>query len=573
MSQLNKTFEIMAKHNIIHRDIKLENILVKYCKDNNDDSNINFIVKLSDFGISKQITDKTIAQTQIGTPITMAPEVLKGKYNYKCDLWSIGVIIYKLFFNEYPIEGTGYAILGHLLENENPKLRKTNDTNLDKLIGSLLIKDPEKRIGYKEYFDHDFFKEQINKLNKDIIFNKKDENNKEEDFKNDKFKDNENFNIINDYINDILSIKAHKTKYLMNIYISICYCIEKDNLNLNTENINKIIEDKRNYKETNKYTISKSKLNKDLFLSKDTLVQMREDLNIYCIEYAPKIFSCLRKMDKMKKEKMILSLLPSSNTKNIKNNENKDFISTDDNEFIFKRIDVKADQIPDFLKQIVEYLSKNKRSIIERIYGIYKIIKERGIFKNEEYYYILIKNIIGPYGEKLIIQYALNGSHYDLKGSKDMIINMNKNDTELHGDREFFGFERVLVLNQFYSSQLSRIAIHDANFLSKLGIKDYSLLIIKFSISSKTKELLFGKNYEYDKKANIFDDNIENEENNPLMKYYFPSIDLNNLYVIVIRDYFKFIKKKEKDVKEYQNNFVQLIEKITEDKHLVVPKI
>ena len=128
-------------------------------------------------------------------------------------------------------------------------------------------------------------------------------------------------------------------------------------------------------------------------------------------------------------------------------------------------------------------------------------------------------------------------------------------------------------LNQFYSSQLSRIAIHDANFLSKLGIKDYSLLIIKFSISSKTKELLFGKNYEYDKKANIFDDNIENEENNPLMKYYFPSIDLNNLYVIVIRDYFKFIKKKEKDVKEYQNNFVQLIEKITEDKHLVVPKI
>ena len=51
MSQLNNTFKIMYKNKIIHRDIKLDNILIKY-KDNNNDSNINFIVKLTDYGIS-----------------------------------------------------------------------------------------------------------------------------------------------------------------------------------------------------------------------------------------------------------------------------------------------------------------------------------------------------------------------------------------------------------------------------------------------------------------------------------------------------------------------------------------
>ena len=55
MNQLNNTFRIMNKHNIIHRDIKLENILVKF-KENNNDSSINFTVKLTDYGISKQLS-------------------------------------------------------------------------------------------------------------------------------------------------------------------------------------------------------------------------------------------------------------------------------------------------------------------------------------------------------------------------------------------------------------------------------------------------------------------------------------------------------------------------------------
>ena len=159
MSQLNNTFKIMYKNKIIHRDIKLDNILIKY-KDNNNnnDSNINFIVKLTDYGISKQLKN-TINTTFMGTFETMAPEILEGNknYDYKCDLWSIGIIIYQLYFKEYPYKGTPVAIYNQIKELGKKILKKTKNEKLDNLINSLLIREPEKRINYEDYFNHPFF--------------------------------------------------------------------------------------------------------------------------------------------------------------------------------------------------------------------------------------------------------------------------------------------------------------------------------------------------------------------------------------------------------------------------------
>ena len=92
MNQLNNTFRIMNKNKIIHRDIKLENIVVKINKEKKE---IKY--KLTDYGMSKQLMD-TIGKSYVGTALTMAPEVFEGegkkKYDEKCDLWSIGIIIY-----------------------------------------------------------------------------------------------------------------------------------------------------------------------------------------------------------------------------------------------------------------------------------------------------------------------------------------------------------------------------------------------------------------------------------------------------------------------------------------------
>jgi serine/threonine-protein kinase ULK2 len=111
LKQLNNVFAIMEKENIIHRDLKLKNIMVVYNKLNEinllTDQNIqkhslNFTAKLSDFGFSKIMEDDSTF-SRVGTPITMAPEVLKNeKYTIKADLWSIGIITYQLLFKTLP---------------------------------------------------------------------------------------------------------------------------------------------------------------------------------------------------------------------------------------------------------------------------------------------------------------------------------------------------------------------------------------------------------------------------------------------------------------------------------------
>ena len=156
MKQLNKTFKIMVENNIVHRDLKLENILVKY----EDKEQNKFTVKLTDYGMSRQVNKTKIFKTHVGTPVTMAPEILEGseKYDNKCDLWSIGVIIYQLIFNEFPYIGeTEVSLLNKIKNYKQKKLKKTENKYLDDLIRKLLVYNPKERIEWSSYFAHPFF--------------------------------------------------------------------------------------------------------------------------------------------------------------------------------------------------------------------------------------------------------------------------------------------------------------------------------------------------------------------------------------------------------------------------------
>ena len=164
MKQLNNTFKIMRKNNFVHRDLKLENILVKYQNGQESD----FIVKLCDYGISKKVTDTKICKTHIGTIQTMAPEIIKGEgedvqYDEKCDLWSIGIILYQLSFGVYPFRGvTETALLKNIHNNRNNVInnnKNTGDKELDDLIINLLKEEPKERITWENYFNHAFFKD------------------------------------------------------------------------------------------------------------------------------------------------------------------------------------------------------------------------------------------------------------------------------------------------------------------------------------------------------------------------------------------------------------------------------
>ena len=70
---------------ITHRDIKLENIMIT--EDN--------VMKLIDFGLSKNATQSELMDSMAGTPYYMAPEVLKDEsYNSSVDIWSLGVVLF-----------------------------------------------------------------------------------------------------------------------------------------------------------------------------------------------------------------------------------------------------------------------------------------------------------------------------------------------------------------------------------------------------------------------------------------------------------------------------------------------
>ena len=149
MEGLNKPFKYMHNNGILHRDIKPENIMIKYV----DSSKTKFIPKIADYGISREL-DNGKATTILGTPRYMAPELLLGadEYTDKSDLFSIGVLVYKLYFNEFPFKMPKNN--KEVKEFYNAKKKEDcEDKILDDLLNKLLAFEPEKRISWEEYFE------------------------------------------------------------------------------------------------------------------------------------------------------------------------------------------------------------------------------------------------------------------------------------------------------------------------------------------------------------------------------------------------------------------------------------
>jgi len=107
--QLINAFQSIYKENILHRDLKPSNILFH-----------NNVVKIADFGFCKKMTGPTeLTFTMVGSPIYMAPEILKGyPYNIKSDIWSLGVVLYEMLFGICPYEDKNLAGLISRIDNQ-----------------------------------------------------------------------------------------------------------------------------------------------------------------------------------------------------------------------------------------------------------------------------------------------------------------------------------------------------------------------------------------------------------------------------------------------------------------------
>ena len=141
------------KYGILHRDLKLENILI-------DDRNSNELnIKLIDFGLSKVVLENKNTNECYGTFLYSAPEVLLNiPYNLNIDLWSLGIIIFYLQYTYLPFNINGkeheQEIASKIVLNELifPKKVVNNDLNeescnvfLQKIIEKCLVKNSKKR--------------------------------------------------------------------------------------------------------------------------------------------------------------------------------------------------------------------------------------------------------------------------------------------------------------------------------------------------------------------------------------------------------------------------------------------
>ena len=151
-SQINSGLKVMINLGKCHRDLKPSNILYSYIYEEKTD----FIIKLGDFGLSTDLIS-THDASNAGTDLFMAPEVEEGKYSNKCDLYSIGIILYYLKTGEYIFDGK--KKYDKLINKERNIIKKdTNDELLNKLIRKLVVKDPHKRMEWDDYFEDPFFK-------------------------------------------------------------------------------------------------------------------------------------------------------------------------------------------------------------------------------------------------------------------------------------------------------------------------------------------------------------------------------------------------------------------------------
>ena len=147
-NKLNVAFREIVIKGIIHGDINLSNIKIKY-------NNYEMIPLLSDYG-QKIILNGKLTVVNSGLNF-YAPELLLGEaFDNKVDLWSIGVILYSLYYNEYPYNGNNQVSM--FMQIQKNKLKKSKNNAFNDLINKLLVIDPKSRITWNDYFNHNFWK-------------------------------------------------------------------------------------------------------------------------------------------------------------------------------------------------------------------------------------------------------------------------------------------------------------------------------------------------------------------------------------------------------------------------------
>lgn len=146
--QLIEGLKYMHSQGVIHRDIKLDNILI----------DIDSTIKLCDLGVSKMIRPGEVMNEHCGTPAYIAPEIVigEGYTGFGADIWSSGVVLYALLSGTVPFKASNMSELNQMIMiGDYPELTDISKEASD-LISKMLEVDPKKRITTDEILKHPF---------------------------------------------------------------------------------------------------------------------------------------------------------------------------------------------------------------------------------------------------------------------------------------------------------------------------------------------------------------------------------------------------------------------------------
>ena len=203
MKQVISGFVYLHGRKILHRDIKLENILVKFPTEG-DRQNLNMLkteIKITDFGFSRFLKGDSLAKSLLGNPINMDPHILRKMaridndtefgYDEKADVWSLGTVTYELLVGYPAYEASSYEELIQKIEEGNYKI--PHEIILSKeaisFLNGMMRYEPKTRLSVeelsKQYFltkDPSTFhpvqlKKARNDLAQSIMLNSKEEKN------------------------------------------------------------------------------------------------------------------------------------------------------------------------------------------------------------------------------------------------------------------------------------------------------------------------------------------------------------------------------------------------------------
>mmetsp|Transcript_5560 Transcript_5560/g.10446 ORF Transcript_5560/g.10446 Transcript_5560/m.10446 type:complete len:498 (-) Transcript_5560:91-1584(-) len=151
--QMLLALNYLHSHNIVHRDLKLENFMYETPHNNH--------LRLIDFGFSQRWDPDTVMALSCGTLGYVAPDVLRHSYTTKCDTWSLGVIVFILLFGYMPFNGPEKEQMRAIMKGEyevREKMWERVPEPAQDFVKRLLMLDPEKRLSAEAAMQHPWVK-------------------------------------------------------------------------------------------------------------------------------------------------------------------------------------------------------------------------------------------------------------------------------------------------------------------------------------------------------------------------------------------------------------------------------